>query len=552
MRYEFFFFCILDSLEGYTFRYFKMSLPEILMDLMGIGVSHKSRTVVFLPTAHPDKEKRVLQPSRELRELDPDSENIFSDDLWKKYLCRPEGAAFDELTMVQFYTWYQQHFGKDMDEGAQGEMGAGGQEGGAEEVADGDGEETSDNEEVLEDQEIQEQVAAAPEQQDFIDTSNKHRIYRRCTDRSKRIVRTKGVPMTNVEDAAIHLLKLNYVTRSDCAAWLEEMSVSTYFEVAWAVLPHKVLQQVTPFVGQQQSGAAGDNQSRAAFGMLNQGQTQLLHEIAATEEPQLVIGSAGTGKSTLLKGLVFYLRTFTEFEPIVLAPSGIAAMNIQGVTVHRYFGIISTSTKESDCGAMVNQFTVDWNLHVLRAQHKVPFFIVDEVAMMSKSLFEIVSTALQEITGTQACFGGIRLICFGDFGQLGPIVKQGQEEVSGLLHSEWLWMSAEILSQFRIHRLTTPCRQGPTEMRFFKFLEIIRRGPESDSERSFVQEVLDERLVDDKLMLHMSPEGVTVLTSMVKNVRNVNQVMVEKLSDPRERRVYDEVDSVSVVLDSDS
>ncbi|KAF9369107.1 hypothetical protein CPB97_003904 [Podila verticillata] len=72
---------------GYVFQYFKMSLPEILINLMGIGVSHKSKTILFVPTAHPDHEKRVLCPAAELHALDPDSTDIFSDDLWKKYLC---------------------------------------------------------------------------------------------------------------------------------------------------------------------------------------------------------------------------------------------------------------------------------------------------------------------------------------------------------------------------------------------------------------------------------------------------------------------------------
>ena len=247
---------------------------------------------------------------------------------------------------------------------------------------------------------------------------------------------------------------------------------------------------------------------------------------------------------------MFYLKTFTDFEPIILAPSGIAAMNIGGSTIHRFFGIVSTSPGQGDEGAVVNLFGVDCNLHVLRAAGKPPFFILDEVSMLSASMFKILLTALGELANSTDVFGGYPLVAMGDFGQLGPIVKR--EEGAGWLHTEWLWTSNNIMFSFHIHHLTVSCRQGPEEQRFFRFLEIVRRGPLTESEQTFVEKIFHERFLHQDDMVDASVTGITVLSSRLDGVRIINNAMTNKLSAPDERVKYDAVDSVSIPMDVES
>ncbi|KAI8594402.1 hypothetical protein EDD21DRAFT_297649, partial [Dissophora ornata] len=71
---------------------------------------------------------------------------------------------------------------------------------------------------------------------------------------------------------------------------------------------------------------------------LNHEQQHALHTITGTRGLYLVTGSAGTGKSTLLKALATRIRQTNAYEPVILSPTGIAAVNVGGMTIHRFFG----------------------------------------------------------------------------------------------------------------------------------------------------------------------------------------------------------------------
>ena len=160
------------------------------------------------------------------------------------------GPAFDQLTLVEFFEWYHQCYsgarGQLAEEEAQEQEY---QEGQQQENSDQVSSEDEDDEEEQEQEQHGEAVAAEPVR-DFVDTSNKQRVYRKCSEKSRRIIQTRAMPMTDIEDTVVHLLKINYATRSDCAQWLEEQGVGTYFEVAWNVLPQAVLSQTMPFIQQ--------------------------------------------------------------------------------------------------------------------------------------------------------------------------------------------------------------------------------------------------------------------------------------------------------------
>lgn len=504
-----------------------MSLPELVIDLFGYAVSSKSRTVVFVPTSHPDKEKRVLKRASELHDMDPDANDIFSDDKWQRYLDRPEGAEFDDMTMVEFYRNYRQVFGGHRavdDQGAEGI-----------EPADGGG---GDEGEQVERNQVQV----------FVDKSIKQRKYVKCTDQSVRVVRTKSVPLTDVEDAAVHLIKLHCPTRLDCEDWLRVLGFESYFEVARRYLSEEILESVVPFMANHRQDKLQLTQDRTCFSMLNNEQFDVLTMIIRDPWRHLVVGSAGTGKSTLLRALVHRLVTWTEFEPIILAPSGIAAVNVGGMTLHRFFGIVSTSPAVGDRGAVANPFMVDWQIHCIRAKKKRPFFILDEVSMVSKSLFEIMSGTLQQLTGQDGVmFGGVPIVCFGDFGQLGPIVKRTGSETGDGDWTEWLWTSDEF-KEFLIYRLQVACRQGHGQDRFFQFLEIVRRGKPNKDEECLVRTVIRERMEAAQSLSEEDLPNLTILSSVVVKVQDANNEIMERMSSAEERVEFECIDSMAVNL----
>ena len=127
-------------------------------------------------------------------------------------------------------------------------------------------------------------------------------------------------------------------------------------------------------------------------------------------------GKAGTGKSTLL-------RKFQEkcnSECVFLAPTGIAAINIGGSTIHSFFQLKPV---------LLTPDSIDNDVSRKRMEmiRNVETIVVDEVSMVRSDLFVAMDIRLQEITGNSRPFGGKQVILVGDFLQLAPVVREKAE-----------------------------------------------------------------------------------------------------------------------------
>jgi hypothetical protein len=98
-----------------------------------------------------------------------------------------------------------------------------------------------------------------------------------------------------------------------------------------------------------------------------------------------------------------------------------------------------------------------------------PIFLIDKVSMVSGAILSVLSKALQEAANVDSGvpFGGLPVILFGDFGQLGPVNKS-------LASTHWLWNSEVYWSLERVD-IIQPCRQS-TDIKFKSMLDDIRRG----------------------------------------------------------------------------
>ena len=132
-------------------------------------------------------------------------------------------------------------------------------------------------------------------------------------------------------------------------------------------------------------------------------------------------GQAGTGKSTLLRK---YLEEATKKgkRVAITAPTGIAALNIGGTTVHRWCGMMLGPQNGESVEAAVLRLRDGHGYH--RAVHRVQgadVLVIDEVSMLSGSHMDFLDRWLRELRGNQEPYGGIQLICLGDFLQLPPV-----------------------------------------------------------------------------------------------------------------------------------
>ncbi len=129
-----------------------------------------------------------------------------------------------------------------------------------------------------------------------------------------------------------------------------------------------------------------------------------------------ITGKAGTGKSTLLK----HFRENTAKNCVVLAPTGVAALNVQGETIHSFFGFKP--------GIAVQEIQENPPRRRLALYKNLEILVVDEVSMVRADLLDCVDAFLKAARKSKRPFGGVQCVFIGDLHQLPPVVRQDERE----------------------------------------------------------------------------------------------------------------------------
>ena len=126
-----------------------------------------------------------------------------------------------------------------------------------------------------------------------------------------------------------------------------------------------------------------------------------------------ITGKAGTGKSTFIQ----YLRTTTKKNLAVVAPTGVAAINAHGQTIHSFFHFPPRPLNREDIKRLRNRTLYE----------KLDLLIVDEVSMVRADLLDAMELFLRINTGSEEPFGGVQIVFIGDLFQLPPVVARDEE-----------------------------------------------------------------------------------------------------------------------------
>ena len=176
----------------------------------------------------------------------------------------------------------------------------------------------------------------------------------------------------------------------------------------------------------------------------------------------LVSGRAGTGKSTL----IHYLRNVFKKNLVVVAPTGIAALNVKGATIHSFFRFPPRIVTDEDI-----RVVRDRSLYT-----KLDLLVVDEVSMVRADLIDAMDTFLR-LNGRYSTkpFGGTQVLFVGDLFQLPPVVTRTEESVLfARRYTSPFFFSGKALQNCQLSpvELTKIFRQGDTE--FINMLNKIR------------------------------------------------------------------------------
>jgi ATP-dependent DNA helicase PIF1 len=177
-----------------------------------------------------------------------------------------------------------------------------------------------------------------------------------------------------------------------------------------------------------------------------------------------VTGKAGTGKSTLLQ----YFRSTTSKKLAVLAPTGVAALNVQGQTIHSFFKFRPDSTPES-----VARITP--NAAQAKLYKELEVIMIDEVSMLRADLLDCIDMFLRR-HGPQKgkFFGGIQMLFFGDLYQLPPVLTSIERPQYLSQYKGTHFFHAKVIDQIPLYtiELTTVYRQQEED--FIEILNAIR------------------------------------------------------------------------------
>lgn len=145
-----------------------------------------------------------------------------------------------------------------------------------------------------------------------------------------------------------------------------------------------------------------------------------------TEESKSVFftGSAGTGKSVLLREIIKTLRVKYKSQPdriAVTASTGLAACNVGGVTLHSFAGI---GLGKEDIPILVKK--IMRNPKAKNRWLRTKVLIIDEISMVDGELFDKLEGIARTVRGNGRPFGGVQLVITGDFFQLPPVPDSGK------------------------------------------------------------------------------------------------------------------------------
>lgn len=150
--------------------------------------------------------------------------------------------------------------------------------------------------------------------------------------------------------------------------------------------------------------------------------------LSSTKKNVFLTGKAGTGKTTFLRNL----RNESPKRMVVIAPTGVAAINAGGVTIHSFFQLPFgpwTPTRQDNTNGFIpgsNERSFKFGQEKLSIIRSLDLLVIDEISMVRADLLDAIDQALRQIRHSDAPFGNVQLLLIGDLQQLPPVVKRDE------------------------------------------------------------------------------------------------------------------------------
>jgi ATP-dependent DNA helicase PIF1 len=245
---------------------------------------------------------------------------------------------------------------------------------------------------------------------------------------------------------------------------------------------------------------------------LNKDFDEVLNSLEHTKEHYFITGKAGTGKSTLLQ----LFRNTTRKNVVILAPTGIAALNVKGQTIHSFFGFPPRMIDKSEI----------FRRKDFRIYLKIQAIVIDEISMVRADMLDNIDWFLRVNRGIDEPFGGVQMIFFGDLFQLPPVVATDFErKYFRENYKSQYFFSANILEvlDMRMIELSQIFRQD--EKLFIRLLDNVRQNEIDEDDLETLNQRFESLPDDRKFFVYLCARNATA--------DEINRTEIDKLNTPK-------------------
>lgn len=229
-------------------------------------------------------------------------------------------------------------------------------------------------------------------------------------------------------------------------------------------------------------------------------------------------GKAGTGKTTFLKNI----KAHSPKRMVIVAPTGVAAINAGGVTIHSFFQLSfgpNIPNQNPDNKPLVRKF----NNEKIKAIKAIDILVIDEISMVRADILDAIDEVLRRYRNRNLPFGGVQLLMIGDLHQLAPVVKEDEWNLLRPYYASPFFFESKALaiSHFITIELTHIFRQADEQ--FINLLNKVR-DKKLDTEST---KLLNTRY--DPNFTYPKDEKYITLTSHNKAAMSINAIKLNEL-----------------------
>ena len=232
-----------------------------------------------------------------------------------------------------------------------------------------------------------------------------------------------------------------------------------------------------------------------------------LQIINYTRRSLFLTGKAGTGKSTFLR----YVAQHTKKKHVILAPTGIAAINAGGSTLHSFFRLPFFPLLPND--SRYSYRHIKETLKYTGAQRKlireVELIIIDEISMVRADIIDFIDKVLRIYTRNPEPFGGKQLLLVGDIYQLEPVLKDEDRQLLQPFYPSSYFFNAKVWQQMPIVSIELRKVYRQTDSDFIAILDRIRNNTATDR---------DLQALNSRVMLTPRDGGMSITLATRRDI----------------------------------